>query len=404
MESRFTVSQSVIDGLFIVTTPLVLAVGVTGLAALIWRRKHAPLHVRRMDLVVLSQVLILSHILWNGLNEISSVHMLCLTRRLVEPMHVLGIANVYVARLWMIWIAHSRQRAASSLKKAAPFRLKVLYVSTWWRGWMWLAVTALESIPFVVNVIVTKSLRHYPNAEGECGGLWSECYKFVLIIIYGSMFCWASYKFVDLNDEFSVKSELRACGLAVLATILTHVVLKMFGAQVHFPANDVSEMCLLVVIFSLSTLVPTWKTFKAVPTHSAEDRWGVRRSLRDQLLDLIANPGSREAFKQHLMREFSVENLMFYDAAVNFRRMADGPVKDRAALRTVALQVYDTYVKPGSDNEINISSFQRKDITQHIATNDVPEADVFECAAEEILKLMATDSLRRYRQSKFNRK
>ena len=69
----------------------------------------------------------------------------------------------------------------------------------------------------------------------------------------------------------------------------------------------------------------------------------------------MENPNAREKFKQFLVREFSVENLMFYTEVVYLATL-----DDKEDLFDAADSVNDTYVQEGAPFQINISSDLRK--------------------------------------------
>eukprot|EP01083_Nonionella_stella_P061319 159822_1 len=406
--TRFAASPDVVDIVFISTTAVVEVVGSIFLCIMWLRRTRAPLHARRLDLVFLSQIMLLSFVLWNGLNEISGVRMLCISRRLIEPLHVVVLLNIYGARLWMIWLAHARQRKAGSIRRPPRSAVKLWICAILRSGWLWTVLAGLECVPFVLNVLVTPSLTDYPDNAGRCGGTWSEKYRLALNVVYGFAFSFAACNFVDLNDEFHLKSEFRAAGISVCYCLAAYFCFFIGGIRKYFPVYDIVELTAAVVVFGCSTAMPVLVSFRKDPKG---DMPGSPKSLKHQLSRVLASKNCREYFRKHLMREFCVENLMFYDEAMKYRADAQCVLSDPRMLVRTACSIFDQFIRPGSKNEINISAAQRQAITKAMMIMEMshnahiqlqcPDPEIFQCAMDEVFLLMCIDSFMRYRDSNF---
>lgn len=93
----------------------------------------------------------------------------------------------------------------------------------------------------------------------------------------------------------------------------------------------------------------------------------------------------REEFVDFLKKEFSLENLMFYEKVNGFENQE----------WSNAMDIYEEYVKVGSNFEINLPVDIRKKIDYDIQEEMIC-AGMFSEAKENIKKLMIQDSFRRF--------
>jgi hypothetical protein len=77
------------------------------------------------------------------------------------------------------------------------------------------------------------------------------------------------------------------------------------------------------------------------------------RVLEDQLrlVDVITNDCYRDYFKKFAKLEYSIENILFYEACKEYRQ---APAKER---RNLAINIYEKFLKPESEYEINVAEY-----------------------------------------------
>jgi len=130
------------------------------------------------------------------------------------------------------------------------------------------------------------------------------------------------------------------------------------------------------------------------PATAAELR--VRHSAtKAHLRDLLFFPQFRQSFSHHLELEFGLENLKFFDDCT-FYEWID--VEDKEALGVEGRRLWDTYVKDGSPQQVNIHENHRKHIATAVQSGKF-DPHTFVVAKDEILKLMARDNFPRYKQT-----
>lgn len=119
---------------------------------------------------------------------------------------------------------------------------------------------------------------------------------------------------------------------------------------------------------------------------------------------LLNDAKGRESFMRHMMKEHSEENLQFYLAVEDFRNKYPSPTEVTTSdLVTDAEAIYEKYVSDKAALEVNLPDDVRKRAVGIYSDSYKYPAGVNqwvfnECQAS-ILKLMFTDTLKRYESS-----
>lgn len=76
------------------------------------------------------------------------------------------------------------------------------------------------------------------------------------------------------------------------------------------------------------------------------------------LHDVLEDTEMREKFVRHLQREFSVENLLFYDAATEFLEQCEsGHLSAMQERNSAALKIFFEFIRRESRNQVCILLF-----------------------------------------------
>lgn len=103
---------------------------------------------------------------------------------------------------------------------------------------------------------------------------------------------------------------------------------------------------------------------------------------------VLADPVGKELLRNHLVEEFSIENLNFIEDVQALRE------KDNLSLEDLN-QISKKYLK-----DLNIGSTLKQEITEQLENHEAePEADIFDDIYEEIFMLVETDSFPRFKRS-----
>jgi regulator of G-protein signaling len=117
-------------------------------------------------------------------------------------------------------------------------------------------------------------------------------------------------------------------------------------------------------------------------------------STNKEFDEFLTNKDAKEVFKQFLVREFSVENLMFYTEVQYFKKLTD-----QEEIEETSNQIYETYVQAGAPFEINISADKRSKVEQFVKSKPVP-LDAFFEAEKAVYTAMEKESFPRFQKNK----
>lgn len=120
------------------------------------------------------------------------------------------------------------------------------------------------------------------------------------------------------------------------------------------------------------------------PTKLRVERWGFNFS------ELIRDPKGRQSFQQFLKKEFSGENMSFWEACEDLKYGDQSKVKEKAE------EIYKLFLAPGARRWINIDG-KTMDIT--VKGLKHPHRYVLDAAQTHIYMLMKKDSYARYLKS-----
>lgn len=117
----------------------------------------------------------------------------------------------------------------------------------------------------------------------------------------------------------------------------------------------------------------------------ATDAFGLSTVLDEKI--------GRQLFRQHLVSEFSIENLLFYDAVNEFK-------EDKAVSRQVrAKKIFTIFLQSTAEFQINIPSRVLQNIEDKLNRDEEIAVDLFDEAQDEAYRLMQNDSFARFRRT-----
>lgn len=127
------------------------------------------------------------------------------------------------------------------------------------------------------------------------------------------------------------------------------------------------------------------KLVKPTPEEAAQWR---------ESLDLVLNNGyGFNAFRSFLQSEFSDENVEFWMACEDFKK-----IKNSVKMATKAKKIYEDFIQSEGPREVNIDHFT-KDVTLRNLVDLTPST--FDLAQKRIYALMEKDSFARFLRSEY---
>lgn len=240
---------------------------------------------------------------------------------------------------------------------------------------------------------------------------------------------WVLHK---VRENYGIKKELAG----------TSALLFMAGAQsaaLAYVGLSLSRFVLLILINLEAFNMVTWKVIKSYRAETVRVDELRKRNLRNKqhgrreeqsrsdtsasksvsqltnLSEVFESPVALHFYIEHLKREFSVENLLFYNISKEFAEMCEGDKFDSDEARNLeAASIYVDFVDLGGDIQVNIPANIFEEIQNEIArcfpnfdaarfraaeptdsTGSI-SSQIFARANTSIYKLMETDSFVRF--------
>ncbi|KAK9716942.1 hypothetical protein K7432_006553 [Basidiobolus ranarum] len=258
------------------------------------------------------------------------------------------------------------------------------------------------ALTLIVQAFTTRFQITPKMATGNCLVGWEFIPVWVTSAFYVFILCPMFITWVrGVQDAYGIKRELIADFTLGVCAFLLYVVFAAFP-QLHrvrliFPAAHWSVVALIISHF-VSIILPTIYAFKGDP------KAGKTTSLAS-FDSMVEDPQQFEVFKRFTLRDFSVENALFYERIMKLRmKCQDTPYNSDGTLNTELTyeltNIYNTFITTGSEFELNLEAATINKIKQRFQSELQP--DVFDHALIEVRNLMFRYTYPRF--VKMNRK
>jgi hypothetical protein len=268
----------------------------------------------------------------------------------------------------------------------------------------------------------------------------------VVVILYFIAFVGFSIKLASKNDGFFIKWELRIVGIGSGFAMLVWFIKTIAGVDC---GPGLGRACGVVILWISFTWMLTWsigfplfvawkndprfsfapcfkekyerelaslssKVSKEYPDFRESQQEGIvvhDAGTPPSVLDLspeklaklkhvplhkfLTYPPGREAFKDFTVREFSVENMLFIEAAKVYRENMQATKADGKIL-------FDQFIAETGPNQVNVPA----EIVHRLESRLEPEGGAgeevrlfFEDAVEHVMKLMQRDGFKRFQKT-----
>ncbi len=188
--------------------------------------------------------------------------------------------------------------------------------------------------------------------------------------------------------------EYQAIIILVQQMVLTYsmIVLPVFHANGFF-FFCFGGGAMILPEYSVSSIEGrSYRSERSVNGSSAETTF--YESGKTGLQQLLSTESGIKKFSEHCAREFSIENIRFWQAINQYRNES---FKDHLELLETAEHIFDEYVKPGCENQVNLPMTMVKKIQKALKTDaDHVDTTLFDQGQNEIFNLMSRDSYQRF--------
>jgi hypothetical protein len=202
----------------------------------------------------------------------------------------------------------------------------------------------------------------------------------------------------SMDDNFKIAFEIRVIFVWVVVFLIQAEVLVFLGeVQV---LKFLSTTVFLVFVMAL-TVYPIFLSFQQEKAQKNEK--SLHATVQDEFIQALKNPNMRNLFYKFLASEFSLENLLFYEACIALERSVESNTPYEAVLKQV-IYIRDQYISKNATASVNLSFKVRQDAMSGLENLEQKSADhlpdlleILAPAKKEILILMLRDSFLRFR-------
>eukprot|EP01083_Nonionella_stella_P059031 154512_1 len=387
MSDSYPLTPSVFTSIYVVT----LVISIPTIFLLIIRRNAHPLKGRNFLPLICSQVLLVILLIAQTSEKVFGDKIPCALDFLCVDSLYFAVFTLYGLRVYLLWNANkvAKEANACAAARISCPNPKLNYIekrwlrSRWFQAILCLSAMAVQLVPSIIFAIRSKDL-HY----SECKELRQSFVPYFMgfTLLWAIFYCVASFTVVSINDVFFLRNELFVVGV-----LLTFEGIALPVAFSFLPLGDLHIILFMTTIhislLYFSSILPALHTFRP-PCHKIQEKL-----LPKSLNSLLATEKGANSFRKHLMKEFSVENIQFYEAVDEFRETSFSG--NLLHMYTSANKINQKYIKPGSPMEVNISSKKRSLLCERINAKKISPT-MFDDAYNEIYKLMSEDPFRRY--------
>lgn len=387
---------------------------------LYWHRRYQdPIQMRRPGLLTLGAVICVIYIAFQFLRMLTYHQMHTIPDIILGSLLILILCEVLFVFTLSLYISydktcdqlqvfHNQQDdpiAMSKLFKSiriAKFLLSTRFAVLWIVGQI--ALRQL-TVFLLVKRSTWRSLSGTTVAEFQ-NGQASAAFQIDLIVSVRStisiiLFMVLLHRLRLVKDAFGTKRMLRQSQYGILVVLTNHaltlayphyIIVSRIPAVINVLSIDyILYVCYVTPLRQAFKLRTMFGSLKVMP-HEAID-------AVDELKAFLLTKKGSDEFEEHLMKEFAVENLLFFKDVYAFRAKCEGARVTEAAMMT-AWHIFSTYLSPDAPLEVNLSSdimkLFRNEVFQIHRKTATLNATTFDEAVEQILQLMLMDSFKRF--------
>jgi hypothetical protein len=259
-----------------------------------------------------------------------------------------------------------------------------------------------------INVAVNAP-RDALVTDATCGQpiVFSSMFDIALLTYYTIFGIFVSFSLRNLKDNFNLFVEFRA--LAVPVSFQLMVTTGLTISQSIPPFIHLLSGALVTPSFIyVQTLYPLKLVMdhRRARQHIAEKKAKTANQTMTETLEelrlFVEVPESREILLKFLEAEFSVENLYFIMCCIRLEKLLIKEVIEKEEILKHLREIKGTFIDTLAPNPVNLSSATKQEIYKELnaAQLDIEKIEeIFSEAKEEIFRLMARDSFKRFQFS-----
>jgi len=249
---------------------------------------------------------------------------------------------------------------------------------------------------FVVVTLINALIAYFIVYFDGLTTIDCPLYEFIIATCYNAIIfslccCWIAYRtWRQPRDVFYLKFELILCSFVAIFNTIGYIIIistvneyEIFDVISGYTSYFIASLHFCVIVFpTILTFIPKINIF-----NSEEKILGLHTILKQ--------PDLLELFTEYLIKELSVENILFYQRVENLKIMieADSNTNDKKAHKEANF-IIERFIKENSEMQINLDHYIRQqaitDFNQSNSFNGLFEAE------KHIFDTMREDSYPRF--------
>jgi hypothetical protein len=413
----------------IILLVVLLFLYVVGTLLMLRRRSHALIRTRSLGLVIAQETFMIS------LTTVNIVSIVFYTSQsscgvwiflsLFTFLSFLLTISVRLVRLLLKFV-YAQQAIADFARRAENSPTLVAEDKPWLlRNWRKLAkrpiqfgitmsLVALVLLPFLIELAIRPDLTRIKAYEKQCVQIaWiftqiSGAIALVICIPTG----YVIYRLKKCRENFFIKSEMAWIALTFVYVFIIVIIVWTHHEILDFGFSRAEFYGLLIFLFVIPNLCTLgasyYRTLWLCRVREGENR--VKKMARssqrdsrstgtglDDFRNMIRDAEGFNLFRQFLIKELSVENLLFWREVEAYQQFEESGLPAEKLLEK-GKDIYNRYVDLNAASmSINISWMARKDITAAFGDScGTYVSGVFQKAQDEVVMLLFNDSYRRF--------
>ncbi|ORX96773.1 hypothetical protein K493DRAFT_370509 [Basidiobolus meristosporus CBS 931.73] len=303
-------------------------------------------------------------------------------------MHQFEIKDPGNEHLELIFDTDTICREERVLNQIQLFRYQIRLPSKWITYGLGAAITMQVAITLIMTL--THKEIHDIGSSEECFNHVTFLPLKIICSIYAAVigfFC--LYMLHGVHDAFGIRKELVYIIITIVVLLGAFVVYNFVGVFKPYHSVFASSYLLilgLMIIQIIMINIPLLKVYR-----NTRNQWNLEKG-QIGFNEVVEDPLLFEQFKDFTVKEFSIENPLFFERCQRMKKLPTALIRDEA------LAIYDTFIVPGAALQVNLCNAVVKEITFKIVDNQIDDT-VFDPAIREVAEIMMRHTFPRFLRS-----
>ncbi|KAI9143699.1 RGS domain-containing protein [Paraphysoderma sedebokerense] len=256
-------------------------------------------------------------------------------------------------------------------------------------------------VTYIISTIILLTVLGYADCyrnNGVCKNVYvrDNGLDFLPLYIFVGLYfllipCFL-YLIKNVKDSYYIKLEFQLTLSTFFILFCLYLVDRFGFGKTLTPAGDLVWLFSVVVIcHTISVTAPVLGVdiMKLRPTKES-----VNNTL-DNFNKILMDRRLFAQFKKSLAEDFSIENGLFFEDLLALENDENKRKNSPKLYEKSIIAIYQSYIKSGANNEINIPAPTRKKIIQEINAKNF-ELEIYEQAKKEVCQMMYQNSFPRF--------